>query len=163
MNFRQKLGYTVLGAGLMFIGTIANNLTFSHETLKDVEFGWIKCSGITIGGDSSDSSSILLYAVNENATITMMSGKQLINIVCDYRNELPICEIDMRGGIDGDNQMELNVGEFDPILKKPIGIFVSNKGYGASPQASISVDRDGLGWFISRDNEDKLRWISPVK
>ena len=160
MNFRQKLGYTILGAGLMLIGTLTNYLT-GHETAKDAEFGVIKCEAIVIGRYGDDEGSIFLYTDADAARISLESGNQHIRISCKDDRKLPSCEIRMEGGLDGENRLEIKSGENDPRLDYSHGVFVSRNSI--FPQVSMLVNGFGGGNFISRDEDDIVVFLSPSK
>ncbi|MDE0041116.1 MAG: hypothetical protein OXT74_03720 [Candidatus Poribacteria bacterium] len=163
MNFRQKLGFTILGAGLMFIGTIANNLTFSHETPKNVEFDTIRCTAILIKGYCKDSGQIALYADEGNAAIALQGEEQQIWISCKDYGRQRNCEINMQGGLDGQKRIDLKTGDYRTGHDRSHGVFVTNEENSVYPNASVSVNKDGIGTFTSRDKNNKPVWASPVK
>ena len=172
MNFRQKLGYTILGAGLMFIGTIANNFTFSQETLQDGQFHTIKCRSLIVEGNSKDSAYISLLAINEMAFINLKSGNQEITISCIDDLILPLCSIRLEGGLHGGNSIAIQAGEYSetgnlrsfPEFERSHGVYISNTARPKFSEASISVDENGVGRFTARGKySNKPLWVSPVK
>ena len=172
MNFRQKLGYTILGAGLMFIGTIANNFTFSQETLQDGQFHTIKCRSLIVEGNSKDSAHIALFAENEIGLISLKSGNQEITISCIDVPKVPSSRIGLEGGLHGGNSIVIEAGEYSdrgnlhlfPEIERSHGVYISNTARPKFSEASISVDENGVGRFTARGKDsNKPLWVSPVK
>ena len=48
MNHKQKIGYTILGAFIMLIGILINNLTSPVTAQSNGTFGEIQCTGLTV-------------------------------------------------------------------------------------------------------------------
>ena len=48
MNMRQKVGYTLLGAVIMFIGCTAGQIVSTPVTAQQEVFGNIVCTGLTV-------------------------------------------------------------------------------------------------------------------
>ncbi len=150
MNFRQKLFYTVLGGVLVFIGTLANNLTFSHdENLRDRKFDVLRCRALVVSGSSSQ---ITLNAFDSNALINLQSGKQQIVLMCDDGGR-KTCFMSLNGGSDRINNIEFDAIESDD----------KQSGDSPYPQALIGIDENGIGRFTSRGKHDLPVWESPVE
>ena len=177
MNFRQKLFYTILGGVLVFVGTLANNLS-SRETLGLTEFGSIRCSSITIGRGSDESARIMLAAVGGWAVMKVSSGTQQIKISCKDDESLPsedeiqpACEIVMKGGVNGEKWIDIQAGEFtdkgpvyiNPNLPRSHGVYVTNSSFAGMTQAIMTVGDDVGGRFATKDKEDKPLWKSRTK
>ena len=164
MNFRQKLFYTILGGALVFVGTLANNLS-SHETLSNPEFNSIKCNSIIIGGE--DKAFITMYAIGDKARIGLKIGNQEINLLCEEDPDVPSCLISLKGGVEGNQLIDLSATQLPAIApvhmpNQSSGIYIHNKK-AVYPSAVMIVDRNGLGRFKARDIYGNNVWKSRTK
>lgn len=78
MNFKQKLGYTCLGAGIMLIGMFASHLiaplTAQNGTEPDdFTFRHIKCPSLTIG-EEGKIGSVYLYVAETGGAIQLLGN-----------------------------------------------------------------------------------------
>ena len=114
MNFRQKLFYTILGGLLVFVGTLANNIS-SHETNKHPEFTTIKCDSIQLGDYGKEKGGMLIYADGDRVGISIESGNQRIDLECHNRYTLPSCGIRLQGGSNGEKLIGIESGEYSDL------------------------------------------------
>jgi hypothetical protein len=89
MNFKQKLGYTCLGASIMLIGMLASHLTAPLTAQNDTEpddvtFRHIKCQSLTIG-EEGKIGRVYLYVAETGGAIQLL-GKDNIWITLNFDN-----------------------------------------------------------------------------
>ena len=163
MNNKQKLGYALLGAGIMAIGiTIGQFITPSIEAQNNGVFNEITCRELTVV-DEKGNKAIKLASHSDIHTIMIGvdASESSILLGCfPWTNTISISNETGKRAIELDSEPDANgIYIFDPAVKKSFEfeaysdrneLIVRNKSSGA-----------GIGFYGDSNEVKQTRWRTP--
>ena len=190
MNHKQKLGYTLLGAGIMALGIIIGQWgTPDIEAQSNGVFDEIVCKGLRVIDEEgnkaidlstdSEGCSIVVYDKEGRRGITLDVGDGLGNSVaiCDNDTGAPVIALyawELVNGIwlrKGRGRIELSVDddEFSEVATygKSSAAYLKSGPLGSS--AAVSCNKGGIGlsaqegWnrITVNDGAGQIQWEAP--